>query len=977
VKAKAPAVARSGRIRLALLPLFAAAFLFLPSSAFAEIVVNLNGSGAGTVTSKPAGIECSNVGGGAAGPDCSQSFPIETSPGSGQLLEVKLAAKPDKGFYLAGWSGDDPDFFGVATCNTGSANPCTTTDLEEFGITPITITATFEPLPELPLASTGNSGPGANERLIELQGTVNPSEFKVSDCRFEYGLSDKYGASTPCVPDAAGLGEGATDVPVSAELESEQLLPGATYHYRLLASNVAGTSEGEDRTFATAPVADGCANAAIRATQALAAVLLPDCMALEMVSPPRKGGQAAFRPAVSAAGERVIFTSSAALGGTPGNVGVEGDPYVATRGPSGWTTSYTSPPTEIIGGWNSYVPALSFSPDFSRWYQVGSTLSQIQVGIARAFEGGLGGHFSPLSPLFGPLNGGIRTDVIFSQFQGASADRSHLFFVTGNLDVAYLPGDPEPSGTGAANNTYLAKLDSNGNPSLELLARDGAGKAWGGACGSRVGGSGLEAGDRNQGAISGDGSRVYFTSRPDQPQTGSCSSTNKLRILQRLESKQGTWIDELFSSECNRATPACSSADGDDHYQGASTDGTRVYLMSTRQLADSDLDEGSDCSVNIGTSEGCDLYLYDSTLPIGQRLIQVSAGEPGAPTPGEGANVLNGTTAISGDGSHVYFVAQGVLSTDPSPKGASPIAGQPNLYVWDRSSEDTSFIGTLVPGTLAFADRLWGIDGHFAVPELGTDSEGNEVGGDGHILSFVSRAPLTADDSDGTRRDVFRYDADTGELLRVSKAGPGGIDNGSFDVGAQSGANYVGANPLGTDFAEQRRRVSEDANTIVFSSEEGLLPGDVNERSDHYLWRAGQLFRLPGQVGASNGETALSHDGSTVAFITPSALLPQDGDQATDVYALRVGGGYPNAIAAVPCQGEACQGSASAPPAAPDTASAAFTGPGNVVKGPPKCRKGFVRRRGSCVKKKSARRRKAAQRRTGKRDANTDRRAAK
>jgi hypothetical protein len=335
VKAKAPAVARSGRIRLALLPLFAAAFLLLPSSAFAEIVVNLNGSGAGTVTSKPAGIECSNVGGGAAGPDCSQSFPIETSPGSGQLLEIKLAAKPDKGFYLAGWSGDDPDFFGVATCNTGNANPCTTTDLEEFGITPITITATFEPLPELPIANTGDSGPGANERLIELQGTVNPSEFKVSDCGFEYGLTDKYGSSAPCVPDAAGLGEGAIDVPVSAEVETEQLRPNATYHYRLVASNVAGTSEGEDRTFATAPVADGCANAAIRSTQALAAVLLPDCMALEMVSPPRKGGQAAYRPVVSAEGERVLFLSSAALGGTPGNVDVSGDAYVATPGTVG------------------------------------------------------------------------------------------------------------------------------------------------------------------------------------------------------------------------------------------------------------------------------------------------------------------------------------------------------------------------------------------------------------------------------------------------------------------------------------------------------------------------------------------------------------------------------------------------------------------------------------------------------------------
>jgi hypothetical protein len=973
VKAKAPAVARSGRIRLALLPLFAAAFLFLPSSAFAEIVVNLNGSGAGTVTSKPAGIECSNVGGGAAGPDCSQSFPIETSPGSGQLLEIKLAAKPDKGFYLAGWSGDDPDFFGVATCNTGSANPCTTTDLEEFGITPITITATFEPLPELPVVATGDSGPGANERLIELQGTVNPSEFKVSDCRFEYGLSDKYGSSAPCVPDAAGLGEGATDVPVSAEVEAEQLRPGATYHYRLVASNVAGTSEGEDRTLTTAPAPDGCANAAIRATQALAAILLPDCMALEMVSPPQKASQAAFSPDVSAEGERVSFQSLAALGGTPGSLSTEGDPYVATRGPSGWTTAYTSPPTEIIGGWDSYATALSFSPDFSRWYQIGSTLSQVQVGTGRAFEAALGGLFSPLSPVFSPLVDGKRDDVTHSKLQGASADRSHLYFTPGRLETTpYLPGDPEPSGTGRTTNTYLAKLDSNGNPTLELLARDSSAKAWGGPCGASIGGirpnfADDPNGDRNQGAISPDGSRVYFSTRPGQPSAGPCDPENKLRILERLESKQGTWIGELFSSECNRAAPACSSADGNDYYQAASVDGTRVYFTTSRQLANSDLDTGSNCSSSIGASEGCDLYFYDSTLPLGQRLIQVSAGEAGAPTPGEGADVFNGTTAISGDGSHVYFVAQGVLTTDPSPKGASPTVGQPNLYVWERSSEDTSFIGTL-----ASNDQLWAESSHFAVPELGTDSEGNEVGGDGHILPFASRAPLTADDGDGDRTDAFRYDADTGELVRVSKAGVGGEDNGAFDV--NGGRNQAS---VGTDFAEQGRTVSEDGETIVFTTKEALLPGDVNGAFNYYLWRQGQLYRLPGIVDNFVGKVALSHDGSTIAFATSSQLLPQDGDFATDVYAVRSEGGYPNAIAPVPCQGEACQGSASAPPAAPDTASAAFAGAGNVVNKPPKCRKGFVRRRGGCVKKKAERHRKAAQRRAGKRDANPDRRAAK
>ena len=60
-----------------------------------------------------------------------------------------------------------------------------------------------------------------------------------------------------------------------------------------------------------------------------------------------------------------------------------------------------------------------------------------------------------------------------------------------------------------------------------------------------------------------------------------------------METPSGAQIEELFSSECSRVSPACKGegeANGDDLYQGASADGTKLYFTTNRQLANSDLD---------------------------------------------------------------------------------------------------------------------------------------------------------------------------------------------------------------------------------------------------------------------------------------------------------------------------------------------------------------------------------------------------
>jgi hypothetical protein len=90
-------------------------------------------------------------------------------------------------------------------------------------------------------------------RSATLNGTVDPGGVPAT-FRFEYGTDTAYGTST--AETSAGSGTGA----VAATAAITGLLPNATYHFRLVASNGAGVISGGDRTLTTAsvaPVVDG------------------------------------------------------------------------------------------------------------------------------------------------------------------------------------------------------------------------------------------------------------------------------------------------------------------------------------------------------------------------------------------------------------------------------------------------------------------------------------------------------------------------------------------------------------------------------------------------------------------------------------------------------------------------------------------------------------------------------------------------
>jgi hypothetical protein len=100
------------------------------------------------------------------------------------------------------------------------------------------------PKPPPPVVVTRHAT-NVTQTSATLNGTVNP-EGQATSYEFQYGTSSAYGAETP----TASAGAGTKTIVVSAMLGA--LTPNTTYHYRLVATSVNGTTLGHDSSFKTA-----------------------------------------------------------------------------------------------------------------------------------------------------------------------------------------------------------------------------------------------------------------------------------------------------------------------------------------------------------------------------------------------------------------------------------------------------------------------------------------------------------------------------------------------------------------------------------------------------------------------------------------------------------------------------------------------------------------------------------------------------
>ncbi len=98
----------------------------------------------------------------------------------------------------------------------------------------------------VPAVSTGSSSNVTYSSVI-LYGNVNARGL-ATNYVFQYGTTSGYGGQTPLAP----AGNGTISIKLSQSVSGLQ--PGTTYHYRIVATNSAGTANGNDRTFNTAAV---------------------------------------------------------------------------------------------------------------------------------------------------------------------------------------------------------------------------------------------------------------------------------------------------------------------------------------------------------------------------------------------------------------------------------------------------------------------------------------------------------------------------------------------------------------------------------------------------------------------------------------------------------------------------------------------------------------------------------------------------
>jgi DNA-binding beta-propeller fold protein YncE len=252
------------------------------------------------------------------------------------------------------------------------------------------------------------------------------------------------------------------------------------------------------------------------------------------------------------------------------------------------------------------------------------------------------------------------------------------------------------------------------------------------------------------------------------------------------------------------------------------------------------------------TEEGYngDLYVYE---PISGKQTDLTAVH-GA---GElSAGVQNGLLGISDDGSYAYFVATGALAS-----GA--VSGADNLYLLHEGASgwETRFVATLSRED----EHTWG--GSDFPYTSGTEGNNidepwlvqSEVSPSGRYLAFMSDRPLTGYDNvdalSGQRdEEVFVYDAAGGGLACVSCDPSGARPVGVLDAAGASGGSAL----------------------LVDSHGAWLHP------TEH--WLAGSLDGW-NQVGPrATYHPRFMLDNGRVFFDSPGALVPQDTNGLEDVY---------------------------------------------------------------------------------------------
>ncbi len=889
-----------------------------------------------------------------------------------------------------------------------------------------------------------------SEAEAELVAQVNPGNAETT-YRIEYTTEESFEAEEfegAAVAGEGTLAAGNLDVEVSAVATG--LSEATAYRFRVFAENEKGDDEGK-ASFATYPSLPSepaaCPNALLRTGPS---ALLPDCRAYELVTLPDTNGRAPLgvvrdpgtfttRQVSPSGGALPYKVDGGSLPGFEGTGGLLGDPYLATRGSGGWSTTYIGP----TGAETESVIAGSTSPDqgYSIWIARGAGTAVVggdETGYVRFPDG----H----SELLGQGSLPVTDPRAFGRL--ISEGGEHIVFTTGgNTPAVQLEPDAAPNGTDAIYDR-VPNLET-GERETKVVSLKPGDEPFGAGEDATYMGSSLDG----EGIAFKVGSTLYLRYRNSETYeigsgityAGLAEGGSRLFYLEgagdlmRFDAlaPEGERVTEFTTS--GNVTPVFVAGEGSAAYfhspdvlpsvgepaenpEGATplppaakatgtlgAKGTGTLTADSTEITDVTTSEGA---FEVG------MRLSAPGIPNGTTIAAVGAGtltlsqlatETGARSlTAVGSKTVRSVSVSQGSfavGMHVSAPgipvgttiaavnsgAQTLTLSEPTTGiGLQEITAwvKQNLYL-SREGQ-ISFLGTVTDRDVEgeFIEGIESVDGLGLWTVAANPGFPGRFGvvparatPDGNVLLFKSRAQLTDYDPAG-KAQIYRYDAAAGELqcLSCNPTGQAPSSDATLQTERREGVALF----FSQAWLENLRA---DGRRAFFESSEPLVPADSDGRKDVYQWEAqgvGSCTRPQGCVSLISSPASLreeylwavSESGDDVFFFSSDLLVGADADTTASIYDARVGGGFPE-DPPPSCAGEGCRPHLTPPPSLPSAASS-VRGPGEDVK-PRGCAKGKrkVKRAGKvrCVKRKS--RKQASRKQADKRRAGAKQKGAR